>query len=110
MEHLSTHPNDFRITEQQYKELQQRLETVENILFLGKEVLNLEEAAIFLGITKSSLYKMTDEQTIPFYRPRGDLVYFEKKDLLAWLRKNKIMSKEEVDLVANIILQKLGMK
>lgn len=40
----------------------------------GKPVLNLEEAAIFLGIAKSSLYKMPHEHIVPFCRPNGKII------------------------------------
>ena len=60
------------------KELFERIEALENIVFQSKEVLNLEEAAIFIGCTRSMLYKMTHERTIPFYKPSGKLVYFER--------------------------------
>ena len=43
--------------------LAKRVEVLENTLSAGKEVLTLEEAARFMGVTKSSLYKMTHEQT-----------------------------------------------
>ena len=58
--------------------LAKRVEVLENTLSAGKEVLTLEEAALFMGVTKSSLYKMTHEQTIPYYKPNGKMVYFEK--------------------------------
>ena len=35
-----------------------RIEVLENTLSAAKEVLTLEEAALFMGISKSSLYKM----------------------------------------------------
>jgi len=93
-----------------YKELDSRLTSVENILYQGKEVLTLEEAAQFLGVTKSSLYKMTHFQTIPYYKPSGKLVYFEKSELLSWLRKNKVLSKDEIDEEARIHMQTLSKK
>ena len=39
--------------------LQERVERLENLCYSAKEVLNLEEASSFLGITKSTLYKLT---------------------------------------------------
>ena len=51
-------------------DLQKRVETLEDMLEAGKEVLTVEEAAKFMGMARSSLYKMTSDQTIPFYRPK----------------------------------------
>ncbi len=90
--------------------LQHRLQVVENILFAGKEVLTLEEAALFLGMTKSAMYKMTHRQVIPFYRPNGKMVYFEKSELLAWLRQNRIASQAEINERANRVIENLSRK
>ena len=81
--------------------LAKRVEVLENTLSAGKEVLTLEEAARFMGVTKSSLYKMTHEQTIP---------YFEKAELLTWIRRNAIASKAQVSEEANRILKNLSIK
>ena len=72
-------------------------------------VLTLEEAAVFMGISRSTLYKMTHNNVIPFYRPNGKLIYFEKSELLAWMRKNRAISQEEVNEHAHQVLQKMAM-
>ena len=79
-----------------FSDLQSRVQTLENLCYSAKEVLNLEEAASFLGIAKSTLYKMTHENRIPFYKPAGKLIYFEKSVLLEWIRSNRIMSESEL--------------
>ena len=63
-----------------------------HILDNAKEVLSVEEAARFMDIARSSLYKMTSDRSIPFYRPNGKMIYFEKADILEWIRKNRVMS------------------
>lgn len=73
-----------------------RIKVLEHLLFEGKDVLTLEEAALFMGISKSSLYKMTHKHELPFYRPNGKLIYFEKAELLAWMRKNRSMTEDEI--------------
>lgn len=45
-----------------------RIEVLENTLSAAKEVLTLEEAALFMGISKSSLYKMTHRGTLANFR------------------------------------------
>ena len=72
-----------------------RIEALENLLNVAKEVLTLEEAAAFMGISKSSLYKMTHKHEPPFYRPNGKLIYFEKSELLKWMRQSRTMSETE---------------
>ena len=77
--------------QRQIEELQKRLDAVEDILDNTKEVLSVEEAARFMNIARSSLYKMTSDRSIPFYRPNGKMIYFEKADILEWIRKNRVM-------------------
>lgn len=45
---------------------------------------------MFLGISKSSLYKMTHNQVIPYFKPNNKMVYFEKSELQKWLRQNSV--------------------
>ena len=78
--------------QRQIEELQKRMDAVEDILDNAKEVLTVEEASRFMDIARSSLYKMTSDRSIPFYRPNGKMIYFEKADILEWIRKNRVMS------------------
>ena len=78
--------------QRQIEELQKRMDAVEDILDNAKDVLSVEEAARFMDIARSSLYKMTSDRSIPFYRPNGKMIYFEKADILEWIRKNRVMS------------------
>ena len=89
-------------------DLQKRVETLEDMLEAGKEVLTVEEAAKFMGMARSSLYKMTSDQTIPFYRPNGKMIFFEKTDILSWIRKNRVSSREEIEEEARLHMQKLS--
>ena len=57
-----------------------------------KNILNFYEAVEFLGISKSLLYKMTAKMLLPHYKPRGKMVYFDKKELEEWIRKGRIES------------------
>ena len=99
------HDGDRKLTD-----LQSRVQTLENLCYSAKEVLNLEEAASFLGIAKSTLYKMTHENRIPFYKPAGKLIYFEKSVLLEWIRSNRIMSEAELQEEARKKLLELNSK
>ena len=88
-------------------ELEKRVRNLEDKFDSGKEVLTLQEAAQYMGIARSSLYKMTSNQTIPFYRPNGMLIFFEKD---AWIRRNRVFSTEEIEEEARLHMQRLSMK
>ena len=83
--------------QRQIEELQKRMEAVEDILDNAKGVLTVEEASRFMDIARSSLYKMTSDRSIPFYRPNGKMIYFEKADILAWIRQNRVMATKKDD-------------
>ena len=85
-----------------------RIEVLENTLSAAKEVLTLEEAALFMGISKSSLYKMTHRHELPFFRPTGFFFFFEKAELLKWMRQNRNMSEAETKEAAAQKLNELA--
>lgn len=48
----------------------------------GKEMLTIDEAATFMGLSKSTLYKMSFNRTLPVYKPTGRKLYFKKDDVM----------------------------
>ena len=82
-----------------------------NTIFTTKEVLTSDEAAKYLGISKSYLYKLTMQQKIPHYKPMGKMCYFNRQELEAWLQANRIATAEEIEQKAQAYcLQKKGGK
>ena len=97
-------------TDEKVEQLQKRVTDLENVLNVAKDVMNLEEAALFTGMSKSSLYKLTHRQVIPHYKPNGKLIYFEKTELLNWMRQNRISSSTEIGEKEPQKLQELANK
>ena len=60
----SRHDNEIK---RDVAELKNRMDAVEHLLDKAKDVLTLEEAAAFMGMKKSTLYKLTHEQAIPYW-------------------------------------------
>lgn len=84
------------------KELQKIADLVTaNTIYTTKEVLTSDEAAQYLGISKSYLYKMTMKQQIPHYKPMGKMVYFYRKELEQWVLANRISTADEIEERAN---------
>ena len=50
----------------------------------ANELITLEEAARFLGLKKSYLYKLTSTKQIPFYKYGGRVIAFDPAALQAW--------------------------
>lgn len=79
---------------------------IANTIFCTKAVLTSDEAARYLGITKSCLYKMTMSRALPFYKPGGKLCYFDRAELENWLRSNRIATDEEMEHQAQSIIRR----
>ena len=76
----------------------ERLEAIErNSLLAAKNVLTIDDAVLLTGLSKSHIYKLTCNRQIPFYRPNGKLVYFDRAELESWLRQNRVMTTAEAE-------------
>ena len=79
-----------------------------NTIFCTKEVLTSDEAARYLGISKSYLYKLTMKQQIPHYKPMGKMCYFDRNELEAWITCNRASTNEELNQRAQTYCMKKG--
>jgi excisionase family DNA binding protein len=78
-------------------EVLERLERIEKLLLEQQpKPLSLSEAATYLNISKSHLYKMTAESRIPHYKPNGKVIYFKKQDLDDWIYRKRVKTVDEV--------------
>lgn len=67
-----------------------------NIISTTKEVLTSDEAARYMGVSKSYLYKLTMMQKIPHYKPMGKMCYFNRLELEKWLQCNRVSTANEI--------------
>lgn len=66
-----------------------------NISGNTKEVLTSEEAARYMGFSRSHLYKLTMRREIPHFKPTGKYVYFSRAELDQWMQNNRIATVDE---------------
>lgn len=86
----------IELLEMQLKELKaldpdiinQRLKSIEETLYSSKDILNVKEVCQYFDISQSLLYKLTCNDEIPHYKPRGKMILFEKKELIKWVKKS----------------------
>jgi excisionase family DNA binding protein len=62
--------------------------------------LNIQQAAEFLGLASSTMYKMVMRGSIPSYRPNGGRVYFKREELEAWIFSNRRATRKELEDLA----------
>jgi excisionase family DNA binding protein len=55
-------------------------------------IMSMREAAKYLKISMSALYKLTSAKKITHYKPGGKMVYFLKADLDAYVLQNRVPS------------------
>ena len=83
-----------------------KLTFIEDQLRTNSRPLSLPEAADYLTISKSYLYKLTHKNKIPHYKPNGKKIYFLEKELNEWLTQNRVKGDSEIDREAlNYIAQ-----
>ena len=77
-----------------------------NTIFCTKEVLTSDEAAKYMGVSKSYLYKLTMRQQIPHFKPMGKMCYFNRLELEQWLQSNRVATTTEIEQQAQAFCMK----
>jgi excisionase family DNA binding protein len=94
-------------TEKMIIQILEKLENIESLLKdQYKQPLTMEEASIYLRVSKSYLYKMTCQSTLPYYKPNGKKIYFKKAELDEWIFKHRIKSNEDIEKEADEYIRK----
>jgi excisionase family DNA binding protein len=74
-------------------QIEEKLFNIENSIqklsLAVKTIMSTEEAAEFLNMKTSYLYKLTADKKIRFFCPLGKLNYFQRSDLEAFLLRNE---------------------
>lgn len=78
------------------KSIMEKVDRLTEIATMGqKSILDLNEAAAYLGYKPSYLYQLTRERTIPYYKP-SKKIYFRKSELDEWMLRNRVKSRAEI--------------
>ncbi len=83
------------------KQVEMLTQQLEEQNLLKKEIMTLEEASRYLGLSKSNLYKKTSLNLIPFYKPNGKIIYFKREDLDHYMLSNRQSTIDEIHLKAS---------
>ena len=78
-----------------------KLTAIESLLVATQpKPLTLKEAAEFLDFSRSYLYRLTSQGRVPHYKPEGKRVYFDRAELVDWLKRNRNHTQEEIEETA----------
>ena len=77
---------------------EQIIEKLNNIeqyaLLAAKNVLTPDDVVLLTGLSKSHLYKLTCQKEIPYFK-NGKYLYFDRAEIEAWMKRNRVETKEE---------------
>lgn len=76
--------------DQKHNRIYKQLDEIQTLLQKkDSKPLNFIEAAHYLSISHSTLYKLTHQRKIPYHKPTGKLLYFFKHELNKWIAENE---------------------
>lgn len=85
--------------------LAEKLDQIYTLLKGQKEIMTMDDVAIYTGQSKSTIYKLTSSNQIPHYKPTGKLIYFKKSEIDTWLLTNS-QNKPKSDAVLQLEAQR----
>ncbi len=84
---------------------------IRNLMLVKKEILNIDDVALYTGFEKSYLYKLTSRRAIPHYKtPGGKSIFFKREEINDWLTQIKIQTDDEIENEATLINQRTKRK
>lgn len=87
---------------EELKNIKTNQERLEKLLLAKKNVLNIRELSDYTGYSISYIYKLTSRNAIPYFKPSGKAVFFDRMEIDVWLLKNKHSQvKDDGGLIGN---------
>ena len=77
-----------------------------SLMITQKEVLSASEAAAYMNVSLSHLYKLTAERKVPHFKPMGKMMYFNRLELESWLQSNRVATNRELEAQAQKLIKK----
>lgn len=67
-----------------------------------KSFLDFKEVLELLGISRSTLYKLSASGKIPHYKPTGGKLFFKRTELFDWISQKGISIETNEDTLLNL--------
>ena len=89
---------------QSNNEIESRLEMIFDLLkeiksnqydFLKNKILTFDQGCQYLGYAKIYVYKLTSAVILPYSKPNGKSIFFDRKKLEAWMLSNGKATRDE---------------
>lgn len=67
-------------------------------LLQAKQVLDIDDACLLTGLSKSRMYTLTSNNKIPYHKsPEGRNIYFDRAELNEWMLSRRFDSEDEME-------------
>ena len=97
------------MTNETIEKLEAKLDLILNrTTIAAKSMLTIDDVAFLTGLSKSYLYRLTCEHKIPYYKPNGKLMYFERGEIEAWMKQNRVSTRTEAESTAAAYIVRKG--
>lgn len=74
-----------------------KLESLEKGNVAQKNVFTLDDFCTYTGYSKSWAYKLTSGRKLPYFQPEGKAIFFRREDVEAFLLRNPIRSRKQLE-------------
>ena len=76
----------------------EKLNKLETLLVSSvKQILTVEDLINYTGFSRSYIYKLVHKSIIPYSKPNGKTLFFQKKEIDEWLLQNKSKSISQLE-------------
>lgn len=69
-------------------------------ILAAKNVLTIEDLHLLLGLSKATIYRLTCEKKIPYYKKNGKLLFFDRTEVEKWALENRVITQQEAEQTA----------
>ena len=92
--------NPFEVILEKLNNIEKAIEKLNTSSNSDDDFMNIEQVASFVGLSKATVYGLTHERKIPHFKA-GKRLYFKKSDIVNWITKNRVNTKQEIDQMAD---------
>lgn len=87
----------------------EKLNNLESLIVSStKQILTVENLINYSGFSRSYIYKLVHKNVIPYSKPNGKVLFFQKSEIDTFLLKNKSKSVSQIEQEAlNYINKKI---
>ena len=92
--------NPFEIILQRLDQIELLIKDLNDGKKEDNKILNVEEVAKFLNVTKSTIYGYINKKIIPFMK-KGKKLYFCKNEIEHWVKEGRVNTVKDLNEMAN---------